>query len=143
MAVPIPAPVIKKQSIMALGASARNIEQDLESLSPHSEDAKKYAATVAISALVEIEKKFAAILTPLVEAEAYKATKKKPVDEALWCSLGSSLDQGPIFTLETLAANGHADVVASTVLPWLPAFLAHKGLASAKGVGAGQPTFDR
>ena len=111
--------------------------------SPHSEDVKKYAATVAISALAEIEKKFAAVLTPMVEAEVYIGTKKKPVDTALWCSLGSSLEQGPIFTLETLAANGHSDIVASTILPWLPAFLAHKGLQSAKAVGVGQPTFDR
>ncbi|GMH59723.1 hypothetical protein TL16_g02889 [Triparma laevis f. inornata] len=111
-------------------------------LSPHTEEAQKYASAVAISALAEIETKLAQVLNPLVESSSYTPSKNKPVNNEAWCNLGSALLPGPIFTLETLAANGHADVVASTILPWLPAFLAHKGLQTAGKTGAGQPTFD-
>lgn len=104
--------------------------------------AQKYASAVAISALAEIETKLAQVLNPLVESSSYTPSKNKPVNNEAWCNLGSALLPGPIFTLETLAANGHADVVASTILPWLPAFLAHKGLQTAGKTGAGQPTFD-
>jgi hypothetical protein len=148
-----PVPVIKKQSIMVQKDSAKKLAA---TLSPHTEEvrlrrkigtrkltkisksntaplpikmqAQKYAASVAISALAEIETKLAQVLNPLVESSSYVAAKGKPVNTEVWCELGSSLLPGPIFTLETLAANGHADVVASVILPWLPAFLAHKGL---------------
>jgi len=134
----------KKETIAARSAdSTEKAEAPSFNIpSQHTEEAIKYAGTVAISALSEIESALAETMNPMVAAETYTFNKKNPNDVEPWISISSSLLSGPIFTLESLAASGHSDVVASTILPWLPAFLAHKGLAGVKSVGQGQPTFD-
>jgi hypothetical protein len=109
---------------------------------PLTHPLRSFVSTVAISALTEIESALAETMNPMVASESYKFNKKKPTDPDPWVSLSSTILAGPVFTLESLAASGHSDVVASTILPWLPAFLAHKGLAGVKSVGQGQPTFD-
>jgi hypothetical protein len=79
----------------------------------------------------------------MIATGSYQHTKKSDHSaDSSYVGIAKILAPGPIFTLEQLAANGHSATVASVVLPWLPAFLAHKGLSVAKSAGSGQPTFD-
>jgi len=105
--------------------------------------ATKHAAITAITALSEIETQLADTLGPMISSKSYQHHKKNDHgQDGEYVNIAKILAPGPIFTLEQLAANGHSATVAAVILPWLPAFLAHKGLAASKSMGAGQPTFD-
>ena len=110
----------------------------------NTEETEKFVVNSAITALNDIESELAKLIQPLLDNNSYQAKKGRIDQENVraFISLHKDLPTGAIFSLEQLSANGHAELVISTILPWLPAFLAHKGLSNVKALGSGQPTFD-
>lgn len=147
----MPAPHSRPVSIKPKAPPAAEIKKQdstssIISSAEEKETQAKFVASSSVSALSEIESQLAAAIQPLINDSAYVASTKGKMGEekiASFMNLTKTLTAGPIFVLEQLAQNGQAEIVISAILPWLPAFLAHKGLANVKKTGAGQPTFDR